>query len=462
MDACHNLREFLARLRVEGELHSVAATVDPLMEMAVITERVCKDPLLNRGLLFESVAGSPYRGATNLFGSQRRMGLALGLERLSDLTRCFDEILAGVEGRGSLARLATLAASRTWSEAAPEIAPVPPGELRERRIDLGVLPLPKSAPEDGAPEHAGRFMTLPLVITSDRSGGSLNCGMYRVATLGEERLAISWGASSGAGRHALLWRRGLKPMPVTIALGGPPLLTFAASLPLPEELDEFTFTGLLGGSPLPLYRCANGLPAPMAAEAVIEGYLYPEELSASGAFANHSGYYTPSTAIPTLRVTSLRLRDDAVIPSTVVGRPPMEDCWLAAGWERILLSLLKLDLPEVVEIHHPFAGIFHGGAIISVREERGRNLLRRISALPWFSRCRLLVLVDGEQDPADEAGVCWRIMNNVSWEDDLVVEGNTLRVDATRKSRERRRPVVPDPGVAALVASRWREYGFTD
>lgn len=460
MDVSHNLRDFLARLGREGELHRVAATVDPLLEMAAITERVCKDPLLNRGLLFESVAGSPYRGATNLFGSQRRMAISLGLERLVDLTPSFDAILAGEEGRGSLARLASLAASRSWSEAAPGIAPAPPVELRERPIDLGVLPLPKSSPEDGSPEHAGRFMTLPLVITADRSGGSLNCGMYRVAVVGPGRLAISWSAESGAGRHAALWRRWARPMPVTIALGGPPLLTFAATLPLPEDMDEFAFAGLLGGRPLQLYRGANGLPAPAAAEAVIEGCLHPDELSASGAFANHSGYYTPSAVTPVVRVTSLRLRDDAVIPSTVVGRPPMEDCWLAAGWERILLSLVKLDLPEIVEIHHPFAGIFHGGVIIAVRQERGRDLLRRFRGLPWFSRCRLLVLVDGEQDPADEAGVCWRIMNNVSWGDDLVVEGDTLWVDATRKPRERRRPVVPDPGVAALVASRWREYGF--
>jgi len=254
----------------------------------------------------------------------------------------------------------------------------------------------------------------------------------------------------------------VKPMPVTIALGGPPLLAFAATLPLPDMLDEFTFAGLLGGEPLQLFRCANGLPAPCDAEAVIEGYLYPEDLAGCGSFANHSGYYTPPMATATLRVTALRLRDDLIYPATVVGRPPMEDCWLAAGWGRLLLSLLRIDLPEVTELHQPFAGIFHGGVIIAVRDANGRGmeLIRRMRKLPWLCRSRLLVLVDDEQDPADEAGVCWRIMNNVAWGDDLLVVGDTLGVDATRKPRERRQPVVPDGDIAALVEKRWREYGF--
>jgi len=167
-------------------------------------------------------------------------------------------------------------------------------------------------------------------------------------------------------------------------------------------------------------------------------------------------------ATATLRVTSFRLRGDMIYPATVVGRPPMEDCWLAAGWGRLLLSLLKIDLPEVVELHHPFSGIFHGGVILAVRETlgRGMELVRRMRKLPWLCRSRLLVLVDEEQDPADEAGVCWRIMNNVAWGEDLLVEGDTLAVDATRKSRERREPVVPDGDVIALVERRWREYGF--
>ncbi len=464
MNACASLRDFLSRLERNGELRTVAAKVDPLQEIAAITDRVCKDSALNRGLLFTSVAGSRYRVATNLFGSERRMSLALGLERLAELTGRFDALLAERSGRGSLARLAALAASHRWRDAAPLFAGSPPDALVERRVDLGMLPVLKSSPSDGAPDHDGRIITLPLVVTAPPDGSLVNCGMYRCAVTGPDRLAIAWNAASGAGRHAALWQKGVKPMPVTIALGGPPTLSFAATLPLPDLLDEFTFAGLLGGEPLRLFRCSNGLPAPCDAEGVIEGYLHPEELAGCGAFGNHSGYYTPSMAAATLRVTSLRLREDMICPATVVGRPPMEDCWLAAGWGRILLSLVKLDLPEITELHQPFAGVFHGGTILAVRETlgRGMELIRRLKGLPWLRGSRLLVLVDEEQDPADESGVCWRIMNNVAWGEDLLVEGETLCVDATRKPRERRVPVVPDPDVALLVERRWREYGFTN
>jgi len=461
MEACRSLRDFLARLDGKGELHTVAAPVDPVMEIAAITDRVCKDPDLNRGLLFTRVAGSRYRVATNLFGSGRRLAMAFGLERLADLTTRFDAVLAEHGGRGSMARLAALAGGSRWRDAGP-VDDSPPAGLVERPVDLGALPVLKSSPADGAPDHDGRYMTLPLVITAAPDGSNVNCGMYRCAVIGPDRLAIAWNSASGGGRHAALWQKGLKPMPVTVALGGAPLLTFAATLPLPDMLDEFTFAGLLGGEPLRLFRCANGLPAPVEAEAVIEGYLHPEDLAGCGAFGNHSGYYTPSAATATLRVTSLRLRGDMIYPATVVGRPPMEDCWLSAGWGRLLLSLLKIDLPEVTELHQPFAGIFHGGVILAVRDAggRGMELIRRMRNLPWLRGSRLLVLVDEEQDPSDEAGVCWRIMNNVAWGDDLLVAGDTLAVDATRKSRERRQPVVADGDIVALVEKRWREYGF--
>lgn len=462
MEACTSLRDFLSRLDRAGELHTIAAPVDPLLEIAAITDRACKEPVQNRGLFFTAVAGSRFAVATNLFGSARRLALALGLEELSELTARFDAVLAEQAGRGGMARLAALAGSSRWREAGPLCADSPPPELVERRVDLSLLPVLKGAPGDGVPDHDGRFMTLPLVMTTAPDGNGVNCGMYRCAVTGPDRLAIAWNPASGAARHAALWQKGLRPMPVTVALGGPPALTFAATLPLPELLDECTFAGLLSRRPLQLYRCANGLPAPAGAEAVMEGYLQAEELAGSGAFGNHSGYYTPSQAVATLRVTSLRLRDKMIYPATVVGRPPMEDCWFVRGWERLLLSLVKLDLPEIVAIHHPFAGAFHGGAILSVRETHGRGLelARRLRSLPWFSRSRLLVLVDEIQDPADEAGVCWRIMNNVAWGEDLLAEGDTLVVDATRKPRERREPVIPDSDITALVASRWQEYGF--
>jgi 4-hydroxy-3-polyprenylbenzoate decarboxylase len=283
--------------------------------------------------------------------------------------------------------------------------------------------------------------------------------MYRAARTGPDSLVVSWSDNSGAAEHARMWAAEGKSMPVVIALGGPPALTFAATLPLP--VDEFGFAGLLQGEPVNLFRCSNGLKAPAGAEIVLEGYVEPGEKGLSGAFGNHTGFYTPSAPASVVRVTSMRRRSDMILPATVVGRPPMEDCWLARAGGHLLLSLLKIDVPEVTGLHLPFAGIFHGAAIITVRSASGKGaeLIAAIRKTRWFAGSRLLVLVDEEQDPSDEAGVCWRVMNNVNWESDLHVDGGRLSIDATRKA-DGRMPVTADAAVEELVTRRWREYGF--
>jgi 4-hydroxy-3-polyprenylbenzoate decarboxylase len=282
--------------------------------------------------------------------------------------------------------------------------------------------------------------------------------MYRAAVAGDDLLAIAWGGQSGAAGHEAAWQAAAKPMPVTIAVGGPPLLTFAATLPLP--LDEFTLAGTLQVEPLQLYRCDNGLLAPAGAEAVIEGYLLPEKIG-SGAFGNHTGYYTPSLPAAALRITSIKCRRDMILPATVVGRPPMEDCWLARAGGLLLLPLLQLDLPQVVALHQPFAGIFHGAAIIAASGVAGQGaaIMSRIRMTPWLAASKLIVLVDASQDPADEAGVLWRIMNCVNAEQDIVISAGSVSIDATRKA-EGNRSVEPDAATATLLEKRWKEYGF--
>lgn len=450
-------RAFVDQLKACGELHTVAAEVNPELEIAAITDRVCKSPR-NRALLFESVKGSSFRVATNLFGSERRMSLALGVERLATLTDWFDRLLAAADCADSAAKLAALTAAPCWHDAGPQLCPAP-ACLHEAAPDLSVLPILKNHPLDGQPAHGGRFLTLPLVITRDFLASGLNCGIYRAGVAAPERLVISWSDTSGAARHAAAWSKHGEAMPVTIALGCSPALTFAATLPLP--IDEFTFAGLLQGAPLKTFSCANGLPAPLDSEIVIEGYLESAS-SQSGLFGNHSGFYTQSGPAATVKVTTIKHRSDLILPATVVGRPPMEDCWLARAGGFLLLSLLKIDVPEVVTLHQPFAGIFHGATVISLKNVRGsgRELIAAIRKTPWFAAAKLLVIVDAEQDPADEAGVLWQVMNSVNWAEDVIISGGHLSIDATRKAAETRPPVKADAGVIALVERRWQEYGF--
>lgn len=462
-----NFRDFIGLLKTCKELHHVSAVVEPELEIAAITDRVCKSRQ-GRALLFDSVKGSSFRIATNLFGSERRMSLALGIEKLSDLTGWFDGILGRLQGITAVEKLAALAISPLWYVAAPVIC-APPTELNETVIDLNILPVIRNHPLDGQPVHDGRFLTLPLVITTNAEATEINCGIYRAALIAPDRLAIKWSGSSGAALHEASWALHGQPMPVVISLGCRPTLNFAATLPLPPALDEFTFAGLLQGEGVKVFNCSNGLIAPFDAEIVMEGYLETEYTS-SGAFGNHSGFYTPSEHASTVKITSLKIRNDMILPATVVGKPPMEDCWLARAGGYLLLSLLKIDVPEVVALHAPFAGIFHGAVFISVKtgkvppfQGEGRddvNLLAVIRKSPWFANAKLLVMVDAEQDPTDEATVFWRIMNNVNWGEDMIISGEKLSIDATRKVSETRAVVEADAGIIELVEKRWKEYGF--
>ncbi len=462
-----NLRDFLARLDELGELHRIQALVDPILEIAAVTAQVCRMPGNGPALYFGQVQASSIPVVTNLFGSARRMALALGLDSLEGLPSLTRVLLGNLAGCTALEKLQSLNLSESWrAAAAVELGESTCLESTVEFFDLEQLPIPKGWPEDGDPDHAGRFLTLPLVVTRGLESGQVNCGMYRVALLGSNRLAVHWSNTSGAAAHAAEWQARGEAMPIVIAVGGPPALTFAATLPLPPFLDEFTFAGLLQGEPVDVVRSKNGgLPIPAAAELVIEGFVDPGALVRDGAFGNHTGYYVPSVEMPLVQVTSVSRRKDMILPATVVGPPPMEDCWLATAGGMLMLPLLQVDVPSVVGMYQPFAGIFHGAAIVALDMTiagDGHELLTRLWETPWFAKARLLVLVDAEQNPADVAGVCWRVMNNVEWARDLLIDGNRFGIDATRKPDDARVALQMDAETVRLVERRWREYGFDD
>jgi 4-hydroxy-3-polyprenylbenzoate decarboxylase len=396
------------------------------------------------------------------------MNAALGLAASDDLAARIEDLLKGVAGETVSDKLLSLSVTAAWSCHAPEL--VHDGPCREvavEPVDLNRFPFPKSWPHDGEPDHAGRFMTLPIVITRGRDG-RFNCGMYRVAILGKDRAAIHWSPQSGGARHAAEWSAAGEPMPVAITFGGPPALVFAATLPLPEAIDEFSFAGMLQRTPVEVVTALHGgLIVPAGAELVIEGVIEPGSSAGDGAFGNHTGYYVPSSPSPVLRVTSVTHRHGMIVPVTVVGPPPMEDCWIAAAAGRLLLGFLRVDLPAVVDLYQPVPGIFHGATVVSVQNGAGNGLelLSAIRKTPWFARSRFLVLVDSDQDPSDESGVFWRVMNNVEWHRDLVIEEGFLGIDATAKNvpgKPGRVPVTMDEEVTHMIGKRWQEYGFND
>lgn len=442
-----DLRAFLERLNSLGELHTVAAEVDPHLEIAEITDRQSKSPGGGKGLLFTTVKGSGFPVVTNLFGSAARMAAALDLPDIASLTGRMEELL----DQPALAP-------------APVLNPHPPcREVVQGTPDLLRFPFLKSWPGDG-----GAFITLPLVFTRDPETGRGNCGMYRVRIFDGASAGVRWKKGSGGWLHAAKYAAAGTRMPVAVAVGGPPALTFAAALPLPEPLDELSFAGFLDGAPLAMARCLScDLQVPAGAELVIEGYLDAGITRPEGPFGNHTGSYDPGEEVPLLRVTCVTHRAGPIYPATVVGPPPMEDCWLAKGAERVLLPLSRRACPEIVDISLPLEGIFHGCALVAIDKRapgQGRGVLERLREAGWLRHGKVLVVLDAEPGADPFAGALWRVLNHAEIPSDLLLGEGRLGIDATRKVPGERGeappPLEKDPGVTERVARRWREYGF--
>jgi 4-hydroxy-3-polyprenylbenzoate decarboxylase len=342
------------------------------------------------------------------------------------------------------------------------VAAPPCREVVEALPDLSSLPLLRGWTGDGG-DAGGRYLTLPLVITADAITGELNCGIYRVEALGPDRAVLGWHEGSGGERHFRQYAGLGRRMPVAIALGGPPALLLAASFSLPGLPDEIRFAGMLRHEPVEVARClTSDLLIPASAEVIIEGYVEPGETALEGPFGNHTGFHAPARLAPVLRVTTITRRQNPVIPATVVGPPPQEDCWLAKAAERLMLPWLQRRFPEVLDLRFPLETIFHRAAIVSIDTSRNgdvKALIRRLQEVGPLRRARVIVVVDADAG-SDPSRAWWRAVNCCDWRRDLLVgdDGSLLGIDATRKpgqgaTLERR-------GTVDLVTRRWQEYGL--
>lgn len=458
------LHQFIAHLEAAGELSRITAPVDPVLEIAAITDRICKEPDGGNALLFLQPEGAGFPLATNLFGSTARVCRALNVATLDELTGRMGELLDLIPDPDPATLDRQLAALPQFSRCAPDTVTEPDPALIPMDLpDLTRFPFLQSWPGDGAVSGQGRYITLAQVVTADPDGGTPNCGLYGVQLRGGREAALRWKEGSGAARHADRYRRAGKAMPVAIVLGGDPAILFSAMFPLPGDLDELTFAGFLRGKSLVTAPCRSvPLRVPLGAEVVIEGYITPGETVAEGPFGNHSGFYTPAAPAPLMRITAISHRHDAVIPATVVGPPPMEDCWMALAWERLLLAFLRRLTPGVTDIRFPAEWVFHQSAIISLETPcpgMVRTIAARLWALPWFRQARVLLFVAAGAAPPDLSHAAWRAINVADSADDIIHDSATGRVaiDATG-CREARPEVKISAETAALVARRWKEY----
>lgn len=452
------LQEFIKEIDGIGELVRISTPVRARLELCEISDRVMKQAGGGKALLFEYVIldngeRSRFPVAINLFGSMRRMSLALGVDSLDEVGARITQMMDLKVPDGFVAKLSLLPRLLEIAKFPPRLKGGKPAcqevVFQDDEIDLSTLPILTCWPEDGGP-----YITLPMVITKDPKRGIRNVGMYRVQYLGPRTLAMHWQRHKVGAAH---WRemaeRGEK-MHVCIAIGADPASVYSASAPLPPQVDEFIFAGFLRKSPVTLAKAVTcDLDVPAEAEIVIEGFIDPaEDLVVEGPFGDHTGFYSEADLYPQVHVTAVTMRKSPVYATTIVGRPPMEDFYLGHATERIFLPLLKTTVPEIVDYHMPAEGIFHNLVFVSIDKQYPGQAYKVMNAL-WgqglMSLAKVLVVLDKEVNVRDPQEAWWVALNNIDPERDTrftmgpidvldhssraFTYGSKMGIDATRK-----------------------------
>ncbi|WP_396207878.1 menaquinone biosynthesis decarboxylase [Gemmatimonas sp.] len=489
--ALDTLSEFIDAIDRLGELHRITQPVKVHLELTEIADRVSKMPGGGKALLFEHVilrdgTRSQFPVAINLFGSMKRMSLALGVENLDDIGARITQLMDLKVPDGFLGKLSLLPRLLEVSKFPPRVKGGSPScqevVWQGDEIDLDKIPVLHCWPEDGGP-----YITMTAVISKDPVRGIRNVGMYRVQQLGKKHVAMHWQRhKTGAEHMRQMAERGEK-MPVCIVVGSDPASMFSASAPLPPNIDEFLFAGFLRRDPVKLTKAVtNDLEVPADAEFVIEGYIDPaEELIVEGPFGDHTGFYSEADLYPRVHVTAVTMRKNPVYSTTIVGRPPMEDFYLGHATERIFLPLLKLTTPEVVDYHMPAEGGFHNLVFVSIDKKYPGHADKVMHAL-WgqglMSLAKVLVVVDKEINVRNPVEAWWVALNNMDPQRDVrftmgpvdvldhasrsFTYGSKMGIDATRKwpeegfTRAWPKVIEMDEVTKKAVDAKWKSLGL--
>jgi 4-hydroxy-3-polyprenylbenzoate decarboxylase len=478
MPSFADLREWIALLEREGELVRVSAEVDPYLEVTEIVGRTVRAG--GPALLFENPKGARHPLLINQFGTERRMCMAFGVDRLDDVAAKLSNVLEMQPPEGLRDKIRGLRELKSIADSMPRTVRGGPCQevvLEGDDVDLDLLPIQHCWPGDPAP-----FVTLPAVITKDPHTGARNVGMYRMQKLDRRTTAMHWQIHKD-GRADYLATDGR--IEVAVALGLDPITAYSASAPLPKHIDELMLAGFLNGEPVELVRAKTvDLEVPARAEIVLEGYIEKDELTAEGPFGDHTGFYTPVEQFPVFHVTALTMRRDAIYPSIVVGKPPQEDAWLGKATERIFLPAIRMSVPEIVDYDLPVSGAFHNCVIVSIRKAfpgHAKKVMHAIWGLGMLSLSKSVVVVDEHVNVHDYGEVFFYVGANVDPKRDVVITegpldhldhaptlqfvGGKLGIDATAKgplegTREWPPEIEMTPEVRALVDRRWEEYGI--
>ncbi|MGD0468313.1 MAG: UbiD family decarboxylase [Terriglobales bacterium] len=539
--AYDDLRDWIKALDRAGELKRIRTEADPILEITEIADRVSKSRERDRdkdrqgtvggkALLFENLKGYPgSQLLINQFGSARRMRLALEVDTLDEIAERIRGFMDVKSPQGFLDKVKMLPMLAEMGKFFPKTVATGPCKEVIKRDNFSLLDFPilKCWPKDG-----GRFITLPCVITRDPKTGKRNVGMYRMQIYDERTAGMHWqrqkvaaehyrdhmraavaedrvgaGAPSTSSGQALGRPAGQSPaaavdimarssggamlaagdrpsgrMEVAVAIGTEPALTFSAIVPAPPDVEEYIVAGFLRQKPVELVKCETiDLEVPADAEIILEGYVNLDELRTEGPFGDHTGFYSLEDQYPVFHVTCITHRKNPIYATTIVGKPPQEDAWMGKAVERIFLPLMKLTIPELVDINLPIEGVFHNLMIVSIRKSypgQARKVMNAIWSLgqAMFTKC--IIVVDEDVNVQDVADVTLKVLNHIDPERDIQFTlgpvdsldhasrlpdyGSKMGIDATRKwstegfGRPWPDEIVMDAKTGALVDGKWK------
>lgn len=480
--AYKDLQDFIQKLESCGELKRVSREVDPYLEITEITDRVSKAD--GPAVLFEHVKGSEYPVLMNAMGSYKRMAMALGVDSLETKKKEIEELITWAFSQAKSIDIPSIIPKLSLFRAffPKRVKRAACQEIVEKEVDLYKLPVLTCWPQDGGP-----FFTLPLVFTKDPETGVSNVGMYRMQVFDKQTTGMHWHIHKDGSHFYQKYKSRGERMPVAVSLGGDPAITYAATAPLPEGIYEMLFAGFLRGKPVEMVNCLTvPLQVPSDSEFVLEGYVDPSEpLRTEGPFGDHTGYYSLQGEYPVFHVTCMTRKQKPVYPATIVGKPPMEDCYMAKATERLFLPLLQLVIPEILDLELPLSGVFHNCAIVSIRKRYPGQVQKVMHALWGMGQMmytKMIIVLDAEVDVHDLQTVMWKVFNNIDGRRDIILSdgpldaldhaspqalfGTRVGIDATKKtpSDGHMRPwpddIVMDSEVVKRVDELWSELGL--
>ena len=408
-----DITEFLKDLDKRGLLTRIPDAVSPDLQIAAVTDRACKMAGGGPALLFERPTGYTIPVATNVFGSVERMCLALGVRRLDDLASEIDELMTPQMPEGIVDALKMLPMVTRLKDLMPRtVKDAPCQEVVRRDGVLDELPILTCWPEDG-----GRYITLPLVFTRDPETGVRNIGTYRMQVFDGRTTGMHWQRHKGGAQHYRVAERLGKRLDVAVALSPEPVLTYCATAPMPEGLDELLLGGFLSRRRIDMVKCVTvDLEVPASAHIVLEGYVEPGQRRREGPFGDHTGFYSQPDDFPVFHLTCLTHRKSPTYLTTIVGVPPMEDYYLGLASERIFLPMIRKTLPEIVDMHFPAEGIFHNLVIVSIDKRypgHARKIMNAFWGLGQLMFSKIIIVVDKEVDVHNLSEVAWIVGTHV-------------------------------------------------